>query len=1402
MTYSYTKYEFTAFTEADLLQSGDHNLSCGDSFVMPATATTCIEVCDNDIFMSGDSYCNENANDQSGQTVEIDGQALSGQIYAECYIALQGSDGKMYYLIEMEVENHNAPGAGDDYFTFYGAVPPEGTQLTVEYKCNVTGNWVDYKCLDAGDKVEYGSISGTVFCDTDCDGINGSTEIEEGCDYTIEAEDMHMLNYQVVHGANASGGELVKLTDCWGDLWTDFHGKEGTYDVKIFVQDENDGQSLVRIKVNGVLVDAIRLDGDTDGGGSNNGGFSTFVIKDVELSPGDEIMIWSDANGGEYVRIDKLEFEGKDKEVVVEEPTKAGVVIKLIDADGNVVDQTETDADGNYSFDQVPVGDYKIMGVAPDGTEFTIQDAGSDDSIDSDVDGNGMSGLVSVTADGNVDIDLGVCEKKFVPCDDPNAVKIDFEGFLAGTVIDDEYASVGVTIEAQRKTNNTAENDAMVFDSNNPTGGDSDLATTSQGNILIVSEDNDSSDPDDAIGGTVTFTFDNPSYIFDIKAVDTEEGGMITLKDEDGNVIATIDIPSIGDGDIQQVIIDTDGVASMEVMLNGSGAIDDLCFVPGEPPAPATIGGRYFCDENNNSVDDGEPGIEGATVWLLKDGVVIRSTTTDANGDYCFEDVEAGDGYSVRFEDPADIAGQEDKRFVDADAGTDDEIDSDVTSVGGAGNGNTDSFSVAEGEEKKNVDAGIEEQPGSLSGRYFCDTDNDNDDNGNGGEPAVAGKTVTLYNADGSLATDYDGNAIAPAVTDANGEYSFDNLAAGDYYVVFEGDDDKRFVDQDAGASDASDSDVDGSGQSNTVTVNAGEETTDLDAGIEELPGSLSGRYFCDTDNDNDDNSNGGEPAVAGKTVTLYNADGSLATDYDGNAIAPAITDANGEYSFDNLAAGDYYGVFEGDEGKRFVDQNAGASDASDSDVNDAGRSDTVTVNAGEETTDLDAGIEELPGALSGRYFCDTDDDNDDNGNGGEPAVAGALVALFFANGVAATDYDGNPIAPVETDANGEYLFDNLAAGDYYVVFQNPSEFDPDKSFVDQDSGASDASDSDVDANGQSNTVAVVAGETTTDVDAGIEENNTPPTPVNDDGMVCVGQSTTIDLLDNDSDPDGDTLTVTEISDADETAGVGETITLASGATATLNADGTVSIDATDALPDLLIGDEASDEFDYVVSDGAATGTANVDLTLKGAKNTIETICEDLPDTVTFSIANVGEVNEYQITFVDDPTTDADDALASAVWGGFCIEEDAGLVLQPLVQTANVYGPCDDLPDGVVQFEENLDNINWVLNQDFANQTNSLGEDITFKDVQDAIWGLSDGRAAENLSQQEIIDAALTAGEGFVAGEGDLIGIVLDPTGVVGIDIGDADIQTFIVAVPWETLEEECVCPDDGGIFA
>ena len=152
---TYKQYEFTAFTEADFLGQGGNgsSIGCGDTFTMPGAATVCISTWDNDGSLSGDSYCNENANDSTGQKATIDGAALGAQMYAESYHVLQGSDGKTYYMIEIEVEGHDAPGAGDDYFTFYGAVPPAGVELCVTATCNVRGSWVDFKCLGAGEKV-------------------------------------------------------------------------------------------------------------------------------------------------------------------------------------------------------------------------------------------------------------------------------------------------------------------------------------------------------------------------------------------------------------------------------------------------------------------------------------------------------------------------------------------------------------------------------------------------------------------------------------------------------------------------------------------------------------------------------------------------------------------------------------------------------------------------------------------------------------------------------------------------------------------------------------------------------------------------------------------------------------------------------------------------------------------------------------------------------------------------------------------------------------------------------------------------------------------------------------------------------------------------------------------------
>ncbi len=151
-------YEFTAFVESDLLQGNDCSLGCGDCFVMPQAATTCISVTDDDGSMSGDGWWifgDEHASDHSYQTANIttaDGSTITSNnpIYVERYHVLKGSDGCYYYLIEMETEVGDAPGKGDDYFTFWGAVPPAGVSLTVKSTCESKG--VDYACLGAGPK--------------------------------------------------------------------------------------------------------------------------------------------------------------------------------------------------------------------------------------------------------------------------------------------------------------------------------------------------------------------------------------------------------------------------------------------------------------------------------------------------------------------------------------------------------------------------------------------------------------------------------------------------------------------------------------------------------------------------------------------------------------------------------------------------------------------------------------------------------------------------------------------------------------------------------------------------------------------------------------------------------------------------------------------------------------------------------------------------------------------------------------------------------------------------------------------------------------------------------------------------------------------------------------------------
>ncbi len=73
---------------------------------------------------------------------------------------------------------------------------------------------------------------------------------------------------------------------------------------------------------------------------------------------------------------------------------------------------------------------------------------------------------------------------------------------------------------------------------------------------------------------------------------------------------------------------------------------------------------------------------------------------------------------------------------------------------------------------------------------------------------------------------------------------------------------------------------------------------------------------------------------------------------------------------------------------------------------------------------------------------------NDANGDGkqqqGEQPLSGAVVALFWANGLtAATDANGNAVVNQTTAADGRYLFENLLAGDYVIKVTPPLGYLP-----------------------------------------------------------------------------------------------------------------------------------------------------------------------------------------------------------------------------------------------------------------------------------------------------------------------------------------------------------------------
>jgi len=432
----------------------------------------------------------------------------------------------------------------------------------------------------------------------------------------------------------------------------------------------------------------------------------------------------------------------------------------------------------------------------------------------------------------------------------------------------------------------------------------------------------------------------------------------------------------------------------------------------------ASLGDYVWYDENRDGIQDpGESGVVGVTVQLLDcAGTIIATTTTDASGKYLFENLTPGD-YNVRFVLPDGY------KFSAPDQGADDGLDSDAD----PSTGETICTTLDSGETDLTWDAGIYE-PASLGDYIWKDLDADGIQDA--GEPGIESVSVNLY--------DCSGNFIATTVTDASGFYLFDDLIPGQYYVQFVKPDGFLFSPQGQGGDTGLDSDADpGTGKTACTTLVPGENDLTWDAGLYQ-PASLGDYVWYDENRDGIQND--GDTGVEGVIVNLF--------DCTNNLLGTTTTDVDGYYLFDHLVPGCYVVQFVKPEGLEFSPQNQGTDDALDSDAYPSGATDPITLESGENDLSWDAGLVIVTTAEIGDFVWE-DLDADGIQDAGEPGIAGVTVNLY--------DCSGNFIATTVTDAGGFYLFEDLAAGDYFLVFEAPQGYLPSPRNIGTDDGDSDA---------------------------------------------------------------------------------------------------------------------------------------------------------------------------------------------------------------------------------------------------------------------------------------------------------------------------------------------------------
>ena len=690
------------------------------------------------------------------------------------------------------------------------------------------------------------------------------------------------------------------------------------------------------------------------------------------------------------------------------------ITVELLRPDGSVVATTTTDADGNYSFTRLAAGDYTVKVTKAGAIADLTQTEDPDTTKDS------TSGTVTLNAGNPVqeNINFGYVKKHAISGTvylDQNRDKAKDGG---------DIAQSGVTVKLVDASGAVVATTTTDADGNYSFTGLNDGTYTVQvdktGPLASTEQTEDPSGNGDSRSQAITFTRSDPdvtnvnfgyaedytvsgTVYYDKDRSETLNSGepgfggvTVNLLDEAGATVATTTTKADGTysfaklpaGKYTVKVEPSDLLKKLEQTEDPDGTKDHtsgVVQVNHDNPSVQnvnfgyatnyTIKGTIYRDaDRSESLEDGEKLYQGVTVDLLDaSGNVVATTTTDAHGAYAFTNLEEGT-YKVRVRKEGPIADLVQTEDPDA---TKDNTSGDITLE-------------LNDPIKENVNFGYISD-NSISGTIYRD---DNRSNSlNGGEAGYPEQTLQLL--------DKDGQVIKTTKTDANGNYSFDNLPDGTYSVK---------VVKDGALTDLEQTeDPDGAKDSASEPITLDEDNpTKKNVNFGYVPD-----YFIKGTIYRDGNRSGaldaGEKLYEGVTVNLVGADGTV--------VATTTTDADGTYSFDKLPAGTYT-VTVAQDGPI-----AGLEQTGDPDATKDNSSEPITLNNDNpSTTDVNFGYI-ADNSLSGTVYRDDSRNGDQDGT--EPGYSGVTVQLL--------DASGNVVTTTTTDTNGTYSFSKLPDGTYSV---------------------------------------------------------------------------------------------------------------------------------------------------------------------------------------------------------------------------------------------------------------------------------------------------------------------------------------------------------------------------------